>query len=531
MPIMPNLLKNRYALTLGALTLFAFILNALFPLISDDFCHLGSYVQLGGVEAAIKTYMTWNARVGEIFSVLVGTHLIGLPFAIVNTFVFAIILIMIHPLLFARRGKTNSDALFLIIFFTLLSISTVFGAVFLWRAGAMNYAWSLAFCLMHFTVFRYYYAGISSWYNTTNIIMVVLFSLLSFFAGMSSFDLGALGCIIHIGVFIYRRINTYSESFRFLLPTVSFIAGFIALYTAPGTQIRADGVEGYTSLGQIISWVIAFEFPQLAAHYLDTLGRSMYKTNYVLAIASLATTYFITRLQARYHFIPLKRWHLLSGYFSLLLVLMGLLFINSSKPSGDSLGAIILFNNLILSVVALTYLIKNKTLISEHYTTAFMIVFFHCLMLIDASAYTVGVIPARRAYLTASVLAALILSMIIQINWSALTKKCVFIPLFVISSAFLSLETWGLYITNEALITKPMARLNATDSLIIQTEHKVLKAPQFYDWSPLSTNKRDWVNRCFVRSNDIKSISQIHETESVSLIEYLDYLVNIKETQ
>ena len=79
---MPNLLRNRYTLTLGGLTLFVFILNALFPLISDDFCHLGSYVQRGGIEAAIRTYMTWNARVGEIFSVLIGTHLVGLPFAV-----------------------------------------------------------------------------------------------------------------------------------------------------------------------------------------------------------------------------------------------------------------------------------------------------------------------------------------------------------------------------------------------------------------------------------------------------------------
>ena len=525
---MPNLLRNRYTLTLGGLTLFVFILNALFPLISDDFCHLGSYVQRGGIEAAIRTYMTWNARVGEIFSVLIGTHLVGLPFAVVNTFVFAIILFMVHPLLFARKGETSRDGLFLIIFFTLLSISTVFGAVFLWRAGAMNYAWSIAFCLMHFTVFRYYYAGVNSWYNTTNTIMIILFSLLSFLAGMSSFDLGALGCIIHVGIFIYRRINKHSESFRFLLPAISFIAGFIALYTAPSTQIRADSVDDYTSLGQIISWVLALEFPQLAAHYLDTLGRSMYKTNYVLLLASLATTYFITRLQARYHFMPLKRWHILSGYFSLLLVLIGLLFSNSSKPSGDSLGAIILFSNLILSIVALIYLLKNKTLITEHYTTVFMIIFFHCLMLIDASAYTVGVVPARRAYLTASALAALTLSMIIEISWTTLRKKCFFIPIFIISATFLSLETWGLYITNKALITTPRARLNATDDLVIHAEHKLLKAPQFYDWSQLSTNKNHWANRCFVSFNSINKVSQAHETTHVSLFEYIDYLGQLR---
>ncbi|MGF1724493.1 DUF6056 family protein [Photobacterium nomapromontoriensis] len=524
-------LKNRYILTLALITLFIFFLNVLFPLISDDFCHLDSYLTYGGLDAAIRSYMTWNARTGEILAVLFGTHLIGLPFAIVNTLVFFIIFAMIHPLLFARKGETSRDGLFLIIFFSLLSISTVFGAVFLWRAGAMNYAWSLAFCMMHFTIYRYHYTGITSWYKSTNSFVIALFCLLSFIAGMSSFDLGALGCLIHFGFFVYRKITKKQESsLRFMLPVICFIAGFITLYTAPGTQVRVQSVNDYTSLGQILSWLLNFELPQLAGHYLDTLGRSMYKTNYLVALASIATTYFIITLQKQYHFIPFKRMKLLCGYLVAIIIQLGLLYLNSSKPSGDSLGATILFSNFLFSVIALIYLVKTKVLSVEQRSTALMFVFLYCLLIIDVSAYTVGVLPARRAYLTASVLASLILALFVQLKWKTFIQKCFFIPLFFISASFLTIETWGLSITNEALIIKPISALSVEDDFIIRSEQLLLKAPQFYDWSPLSIDKKNWANHCFVRFYNIKSISQPHEIEEVSITDYLDYLTKIKSS-
>ncbi len=513
---------------LAGLTLFVFILNAMFPLVSDDFCELGTYLRHGPVLAATETYSNWNARLGAILSVSLGTHLTGLPFNILNTLVFATILALVHPLLFARRASSSNDGWFLVIFFTLLSLSTVFGAVFLWREGSLMYSWALAFILLHFTVYRYHYAGIKSWYDTASIGVVILYCLLGFIAGMSSFDLGALGCLVHVCFLAYRRMSGYRDDLRFWLPAVCFMIGFLVLYTAPGTQIRASKFESYTSLGQIFSWLLAFELPRFTEHYLNALGRSMYKTNYLVLFASIAAARFIFKFQSRHQFMPFSIRYLLAGYAALLFSLIGLLFVHTTEPGGDALVAPVLFCNFVLSAIVLVYLLKNKLPTNGHYVTLIIVVALHCLMIVDVSEYAVGIIPARRAYLGASVLAALTLSVIIQANWKAVTQRYVFIPLFIMSVSIISIETWGLHITEKVLVTEAMENRVATDSILIEADYKVLKAPQYYDWALLSTDENKWINRCYSGFHGVAGIALKNEVREVNLVRYLNYLISFE---
>lgn len=513
---------------MAGLTLFVFCLNLMFPLVSDDLCELEKYQIYGPVKASINLYTDWNARVGAILSVFLGPKFTGLPFDIVNTLVFATILVLVHPVLFARRANSGRDGWFIFIFFTLLSVSTVFGAVFLWREGSLVYAWALALILLHFSVFRYHYTGIKSWYDTASTGVVFLFSVLGFIAGMSSFDLGALGCLLHVCIFAYRRVNGYRDGPRFWLPAACFIIGFLVLYTAPGTRVRANYYESYTSLSQIFSWLLAFEFPRITEHFLHALGRSMYKTNYLVLFASIATARFIFKFQSRQELIPLGIRYLLLGYTALLVLLIALLFAHTSEPGGDALTATILFCNFALSVIALFYLGKNRLLTNDHYSTLVIVVLLHCLMIIDVSAFSVGVIPARRAYLGASVLAALILTVIIQANWKALTQRYIFVSLFILSASTIVIETWGLHVTEKILITEALEKLTPADKILIETDYKILKAPQFYDWSLLTTDKNKGINRCYSRVHGVAEIALVNDVQEVNLAQYLKYLASFE---
>ncbi|GEA21809.1 hypothetical protein VH1807_contig00019-0039 [Vibrio harveyi] len=419
--------------------------------------------------------------------------------------------------------------MFIITFFTLLSLSTVFGAVLLWRAGALNYAWSLALCLVHFVVYRFYYAGINSWYENANLFVVGLFCILSFAAGMSSFDLGAIGCLIHLAILLYRKYTRQTTQVRFVFPIIFYIAGFLALYTAPGTSIRAQGVEDYVSLGQIITWLYTFELTTFTSHYLNTIGKSMYKTNYFIALASIACTYFVFKLQSQYRFMPVTSKQWVMGYITVLATLLALLLSNQVKPSGDAFGATILFANFLVSCTALVFLLSFNNDMQQR-STAIMLVFLHCILIVDVSAYSVGVLPARRAYFTASVLCAFILSIFVQLTWKPRIRAYVFIPLFILSASIVSLETIGLRITEHALVTKPLSKLTSSDDMMISQEYKFLKSPQFYDWGTFSTDESDFANRCFAQYQGINSVTQLQPTQHVPLIDYIQYLITLQKT-
>lgn len=521
-----DLVRHRYFFVTAMLVAFMFFLNLTFPLISDDFCHL---LSSGDVDAVVRSYTTWNARLGELLSVFF-TGLTGTSFAVVNSLVFAIIIGLVFPLLFAHQGKSKDDSLFIITFFTLLSLSTVFGAVLLWRAGAVNYAWSLALCLIHFVVYRYHYAGVSSWYERSNLFVVGLFCLLSFAAGMSSFDLGAIGCLIHLTILSYRKYTRQTTQVRFVVPILFYLAGFLALYTAPGTSVRAQGVEDYVSLGQLITWLYTFELPTFTSHYLNAVGKSMYKTNYFVALASIACTYFVFKLQSQYRFMPVTAKQWVMGYITVLATLLVLLLSNEMKPSGDAFGATILFANFLVSCIALVFLLRPNNHV-QHRSTAIMLVFLHCILIVDVSAYSVGVLPARRAYFTASVLCAFILSIFVQLTWKPKIRAYVFIPLFTLSASIVALETIGLRITEDVLVTKPLSKLTSSDDMLIPQEYKFLKAPQFYDWGTFSTDESDFANSCFAQYQGINSVTQLQPTQHVSLKDYIQYLVTLQKTQ
>ncbi|WP_162674424.1 DUF6056 family protein [Vibrio variabilis] len=268
------------------LTLYFFVLNLFFPLVSDDFGHLMASENVGGLQAAVHSFMTWNARTGELLLLLLGDWLNGVTYSIFNTLIFASIFYFTYQILYVRKPSSTSHSLSILVMLTILMLGSIFGAVFLWRAGALNYALSLSLFLGHFVLVRYYVAGQTTWFDRASVGSVVAISILGFFAGMSSFDMGAVGLVIH-AAFISSIIATKREwNWRYVALSVSFIAGFIVLYFAPGTQARAGQADN-VGAGELIGWLFSAQAPDFFAYALLNIGKSMFKTNYVVALASL----------------------------------------------------------------------------------------------------------------------------------------------------------------------------------------------------------------------------------------------------
>ena len=360
-----------------------------------------------------------------------------------------------------------------------------------------------------------------------------MFTTISFFAGMSSYDLGALGTLVHLCVMGSFAAKRQLPKGRYLLPAVAFIGGFVTLYLAPGNKIRASYLEDYVSLSQNISWLLSFEWSILANHYLDVLGQSMNRTTYLIALASLSTVWFICRLQKKYHFMPLKWWHLVSGYLCGVFTLLGLLYAGSEKPSGESLGGVILFANFVISLIAGVFLLKRKSLIQDNYEQYVAITLLHILIIINVSAYVVGFIPGRRTYMTASFMAALNLALMIQLSWPILARKIVFYPMLTISMLMLSLHTVGLNITESYVINAAVSKASEEDEVIIHQTYYLLhiRPKQFKDWETLSTDKTNWANQCAAEYYQVKSVALAKGEDKLPLTQYIRYLFGTLQGQ
>ncbi len=517
-------LKSPYFLLFTGISVFIFVLNFLFPIISDDYGHLVRHIQLGGLKAVQMSFEHWNARSGELILLLFGPYLSGTVFNILNSLMFIAMLWLIHLFVFRNQETSYKETSFLFIFFTLISFSTVFGAVFLWRAGAFNYLWAIVFCLLHFLVYRYYYTNKMNWYDNTHWTVVLLFCLFSYIGGMSSFDIGATGSIVHIILFLYHR--KHKCHIRYILPATGFILGFITIYLAPGTAARAHGNSHYIALGEIISWLIHLDINRFALHYLDTVGKSMYKTNYMVAIASIFICVYTLIQQKKYHIIPLKNLQLLMGYLGVIILLVGLLFMGKSKPSGDALGATILLANFLLSLVFLYFLLKTPIKDTHNHNIALLGCILYILLILNVSVFTVGVIPPRRAYLAASLLSSIITALVVSQSWKNGIKKVIFVPLLTISVALLSLETWGLYYANKVLVLQPMQQTQSRQDFILKKPIQRLKASQFYGWSSLATKAE--LNRGFAKYYNLNSVVQPQTTKDLSIKHYIQYLQNLQ---
>ncbi|WP_353499998.1 DUF6056 family protein [Vibrio sp. CB1-14] len=521
--------KNPYSFlkVLLCLTLYFFVLNLVFPLVSDDFSHLMTSEQLGGLQAAANSFMTWNARTGELLLLLLGDWLNGVTYSVFNTLIFASIFYFTYQILYVRKPVSTSEPWSILVMLTILMLGSIFGAVFLWRAGALNYALSLSLFLGHFVLVRYYVADQTTWFERASLGSVVAVSTLAFLAGMSSFDMGAVGVVIH-AAFIGFIIATKREwNWRYVALSMSFVTGFLVLYFAPGTQVRA-GHAANVGIGELIGWLFSAQAPDFFAYSLLNIGKSMFKTNYVVALASLVAVSCSFGMLKNAE-LQSYRSRLGLGYAAIIVVLLALLFVEGTM-AGDALGAVILVANGILSAVIAAILVLKPTR-NAHAQTLLFVSLISVLLFIDISIYVISGSPTRRAYFFATYLSALIVTMLVTTYWSNKKTLLVFAPIFSLGLFYVSLATYGLYKVEQERVILPAQSHSGTEPLIIE-DYAILNTPQFYGWDFLAKGEsveNSGLNNSVARYLSVPKVELKNELQELGPMEFIDYLSTLSE--
>ncbi len=195
-----------------------------------------------GIHAAIKSYMSWNARIGELLFVSFIGGLSDLTFDIINALIGSIFIYMFFIFIFMRFPKTRQDMRCIVLICFLILYFSPFGADFLWGAGSLNYMWGILLIIIALYPYRIFWNSIfiNEIRQIINPIFIPLFIIISFFAGMASEQLGIIVILLHIAFFGYSIKQKIKLPIWYYLGAILFITGYACLYFSPGNAARAS---------------------------------------------------------------------------------------------------------------------------------------------------------------------------------------------------------------------------------------------------------------------------------------------------
>lgn len=218
--------------------LYLFALNIFLPPQADDI-H-ASIRAKDGFQAAINSYMSWNARIGELVFVSFIGGWSDITFDFVNALLGSIFIWVFFYFIFVRFPNNKDTVCILLICFLLLYFAP-FGADFLWGAGSLNYMWGILLMMIALLPYRIFWNDVFTDKNQQRWMMAnPLFIFISFLSGMASEQLGIIVILCHIYFMIYARYRHIKLGVWYFIGAMSFILGYLFLYFSPGHAARAS---------------------------------------------------------------------------------------------------------------------------------------------------------------------------------------------------------------------------------------------------------------------------------------------------
>jgi len=211
-------LNRSKALFCGMLFCFAiwlFTLNCLTPYIADDFTYMLSFASKEKIRTVsdiipsmIEHSQSHNGRI--LAHSLEQLFLLApkMAFNVANTLITITFLLLLYRL--CNAGKPNVF-LFFFIFISIWYSTPVFGQVFLWQDGALNYLWGYVMSLAFITPYVRYYTDEKVVFS--HMWQWILFSLFSYFMG--TYSEGSSFVAIAIGLCMLA-LAFFSQKTRFL---------------------------------------------------------------------------------------------------------------------------------------------------------------------------------------------------------------------------------------------------------------------------------------------------------------------------
>lgn len=230
---------------------FFLIINFITPLMGEDLVlvafpknyHISSFRELL-LLASTRIYdqMTnWNVRIGEQISIIFSCFDKGL-FNIFNSMVAMIYISLIYQYAFKKPFTISGKNVwyFFMSFCIIVFAQPVLGEIFFWRTGSTNYLWALCLLLIFALPLRYYIG-----YDSIDIInfsktKLIFLTFLGFIVGFTNENTIVVFITLYLGTIIYNwRKHRYTPLWIYT-SGISLTLGFICMYKAPSTKIRAN---------------------------------------------------------------------------------------------------------------------------------------------------------------------------------------------------------------------------------------------------------------------------------------------------
>jgi hypothetical protein len=315
-----SLNKIASALSIGVVMLF-FILNALTPLIADDYgISLGLYSFFDVAKSTYDLYFDWSGRLFANFMIKFWIFA-GKPFFnIANTLVYCLFAFLVH---FHIMGKAKyNPVMFFAISIFLWFFVPAWGQNFLWISGSCAYLWTSALILLFLVPFRKKQDNAD---YKLNLPLSILFFFLGVFAGCGTENASAAVLLLLVFYFAAKIINKNKIALFEVLGSLGFFAGLLLIVLAPGNDARQEvfaqigtgyGSESFIILKRLAGVVLIFGkdlgFMLLAAFAILTFDSvcnkkrklNMFSCFYALAaIASVLAMLFSPTFPPRAFFI------------------------------------------------------------------------------------------------------------------------------------------------------------------------------------------------------------------------------------
>ncbi|MDO7253542.1 DUF6056 family protein [Helicobacter cappadocius] len=277
--------------------LFLFATNMLFPPQSDDFD--AYYQALNGIDSAIKSYLTWNSRFGDLIYVgFLAKYNASIYFdgfiSIMETGFFLAFFVLV----FGRLPKNSFDSLILFLSLFFILFFTAFGSDFLWGSGVLNNLLGvllIMLCLIPYRMFWSSYFEGKLQTKNFSLIYTILFFLLNFFAGWCTelggiITIAAQICFLFFALFVAKvKLPSW-----YYVGIAGFLIGYCVLYFSPGPRIRAINSPEFLSIAEFLK--LSF-VDKMKRFYLAI--NAYYSNIFVVSLLSILLYFLIKNLKSK----------------------------------------------------------------------------------------------------------------------------------------------------------------------------------------------------------------------------------------
>lgn len=259
--------QRLFALMGLGIGLFAFLLNFLTPLVSDDWGRAASATSFGAVlDLSWDIYVGWD---GRLINSILGNSSFLVPnyvFDFVNAIMFVALMFLIYAVA-APKGMRSPSLLLLAPILTWIFLPA-FGQVTLWQLGSVIYLWAAVQMFVVIWLFQRYVARGDEppW---APIPRAALLFVLGAVAGNAAQNGSAGAALILTGYVIASRRQRGRVPAWMLSAWVGTVVGLAAVVLAPGNSNRE---EALSSGGRSLLGILLYQLKALLARQYEQMG-------------------------------------------------------------------------------------------------------------------------------------------------------------------------------------------------------------------------------------------------------------------